>query len=76
MSARTNDDNSTEQSKPSEVQSVLPAPGDLERVQVTVSVDLRDDLTGSLNIDGTPIPDDQIDRVPALGQLSFPPRAG
>ncbi|MCU1458831.1 MAG: hypothetical protein JWL73_2923 [Actinomycetia bacterium] len=76
VSARTNEDNSTEQSKPSEVQSVLPAPGDLERVQVTVSVDLRDDLTGSLVIDGTNIPDDQVDRVPALGQLSFRPGPG
>ncbi len=76
MTARTNVDDSTELSKPSEVQSVLPAPGDLERVQVTVSVDLRDDLTGSLNVDGTPIPDDQIDRVPALGQLSFRPGPG
>jgi hypothetical protein len=76
MTARTNEDDSTEQSKPSEVQSVLPAPGDLERVQVTVSVDLRDDLTGSLVIDGTNIPDDQVDRVPALGQLSFRPGPG
>lgn len=61
---------------PSAVQSVSPGPGELARLQDTILVDLRDDLMGVLVIDAPDrapfeVPEDQTERVLALGQLSF-----
>ncbi|HEY7136032.1 MAG TPA: hypothetical protein VIB48_13290 [Acidimicrobiia bacterium] len=61
---------------PSEVQNVLPAPGSQVRVQDTVAVDLRDDLTGVLVIDGVELPENEISRIPSLGEISFRPGQG
>lgn len=61
---------------PSEVQNVMPAPGSQVRVQDTVSVDLRDDLTGVLVIDGVELPESEISRIPSLGEISFRPGKG
>ena len=61
---------------PSAVQSVSPGPGELARPQDTITVDLRDDLTGVLIIEPVgraafEVPEDQTERVVPLGQLSF-----
>jgi len=61
---------------PSAVQSVTPGPGELARTQDTITVDLRDDLTGVLIIEPVgrtsfEVPEDQTERVVPLGQLSF-----
>jgi hypothetical protein len=61
---------------PSEVASVLPAPGSQVRVQDTVSVDLRDDLTGVLVVDGFEIPENELSRIVPLGEISFRPGKG
>ena len=58
---------------PSTVESVSPEPGSLARLQDTIVVDLRDDLTGVLVIDGAEVPEDQTDRVVPLAQVSFRP---
>ena len=50
-----------------------PEPGEIIRPEDTVSADLRDDLTGVLVIDGQEVPEDQLDRVIPLGQVSFRP---
>jgi len=58
---------------PSTIDSVSPGPGELARLQDTITADLRDDLTGVLVIDGQEVPEDQLDRIVPLAQVSFRP---
>jgi hypothetical protein len=58
---------------PSAVDSLTPAQGELVRLQDTVGADLRDDLTGVLVLDGAEIPEDQLERVIPLAQVTFRP---
>ncbi len=67
------DTTETGRTLPSTVESVFPEPGSLARLQDTIVVDLRDDLTGVLLIDGAEVPEDQMDRVVPLAQVSFRP---
>src|SRR3972149_2331635 len=60
---------------PSAIDSLTPAPGELVRLQDTVGADLRDDLTGVLLLDGVEIPEDQLERVVPLAQVTFRPGA-
>jgi hypothetical protein len=61
---------------PSDVANVQPDPGSQVRVQDTVSVDLRDDLTGVLVVDGVELPENEVARIPSLGEISFRPGKG
>jgi len=69
---------------PAQVQSVSPKPGAIVPPQEQISVDLRDDLTADLELCGpaqsagacTALPADQVDFIPALGQLSYRPGPG
>jgi len=63
----------TQKSLPSDVESVRPESGSVVRLQDEVSVDLRDGLTGVLVINGVEIPEDQLERVPAIGIITFRP---
>ncbi len=58
---------------PSTIDSVSPLPGALARLQDTVTADLRDDLTGVLVIDGAEVPEDQLERIVPLAEVSFRP---
>jgi hypothetical protein len=58
---------------PSTIDSVSPGPGELARLQDTITADLRDDLTGVLVLDGQEVPEDQLDRVVPLAEVSFRP---
>ena len=58
---------------PSAIDSLTPEPGELIRPQDTIGADLRDDLTGVLVLDGAEIPEDQLDRVVPLAQVTFRP---
>jgi hypothetical protein len=60
---------------PDQIDAVSPEPGSVAVPQDVVSVDLRDDLTGELWIDGRPIPDDQLEPV-QQGILTFRPGEG
>ncbi|MFN8016257.1 MAG: hypothetical protein U0R17_06605 [Acidimicrobiia bacterium] len=66
-------DTSQPKAQASDVQSVQPAPGAILRPQEQINVDLNDSFTGRIEIDGTPIPDDELERVASLGQFSFRP---
>ncbi len=57
------------------VESVSPGPGELARLQDTITADLRDDLTGVLLIDGQEVPEDQLERIVPLARVSFRPGA-
>lgn len=61
---------------PSAVEQLLPDRGALIRPQEDVGVDLADDYTGVLLVDGVEIPEDQLQRVVPLGQVSFRPGVG
>lgn len=60
---------------PSTVESVSPEPGTQADRRIAVSVDLRDDLTGVLFIDGQRIPEDQLEYIDAQGIITFRPGA-
>ncbi|MEX0663535.1 MAG: hypothetical protein WD598_02045 [Acidimicrobiia bacterium] len=56
------------------IDSVNPAPGEI--LQDAITADLRNTFTGVLVIDGIEVPEDQVDRVEPLGQVSFRPGPG
>jgi len=58
---------------PGVVESITPESGEITGLVDDVSVDLRDDLTGVLVIDGVEIPEDQLSRVEELGVVTFRP---
>ena len=75
------DTSRTGQIYPNAIDSVSPAPGEIISPNATITVDLRDDLTGVLLLapGGSQlqeVPEDQTDRVIPLGQLSFRPGPG
>jgi hypothetical protein len=61
---------------PADIQAVSPAPNRLTGLVDTVTVDLADQYTGVLVIDGIEIPEDQLERVPGIQQVSFRPGPG
>lgn len=67
------DTSTTERSLPSSIETVTPEPGTVVQLQAPVSVDLVDGLTGVLVINGTEIPEDQLERGVALGIVTFRP---
>jgi hypothetical protein len=58
---------------PSTIDAVSPGPGELARLQDTITADLRDDLTGVLLLDGQEVPEDQLERIVPLAEVSFRP---
>ena len=61
---------------PTIIESVSPGNGEIVRTTDTISVDLNDVYTGVIAIDRAEVPEDQIERVGPLGQISFRPGAG
>jgi hypothetical protein len=74
--ARSDTSRQTTTGLPFDIVSLQPRPGELIRPQDTVTAQLRTSLTGVLVLDGQEIPEDQVDRVPELGEVSFRPGAG
>ena len=68
-----------DQAVPKQVQTFSPAANAIVGPTAPIVVDLRDDLTGDLTVCGpspdqcTPIPFDQLEFVPSLGQITFRP---
>lgn len=58
---------------PVAIQSVSPEPGDEVLRQADVTVDLAVGYTAELMINGIPIPESELFRVPALNQLTYGP---
>jgi hypothetical protein len=60
---------------PVTIESISPERGALTPLIDTITVDLRNDLTGVLVVDGVEIPEDELERVEELGEISFRPGA-
>ena len=58
------------------VVQIIPNDGDKLLQQDQIGIRLADGYTGSLAVNGVPIPDDQVDRVQALNQVLFQPGDG
>lgn len=58
------------------IESLHPGDGDQTLRQGEVGIDLITGWDASLSIDAIPIPDDQLDKVVDLGQVTFRPGAG
>src|SRR6476469_5168195 len=58
---------------PSAIEELIPKPGDLVSPQSAIGVNLRDDLTGALQLDGIEIPLDQVVEQPTVGIITFKP---
>lgn len=74
--ASADTDTASERIYPEAIDGVSPGPGELIRAQDTITADLRDGLTGVLILTppgaaGIEIPEDQLERIAPLGQLSF-----
>ena len=62
--------------KPRQVTAVSPEPGTLQLRQTEIFVELDPSYKGSLSINGTLIPDDQLDVIGGLNRISFTPGKG
>jgi hypothetical protein len=58
---------------PAVAESITPADNELTGLVDDVSVDLRNDQTGVLVINGVEIPEDQLSRIEELGVITFRP---
>jgi hypothetical protein len=58
---------------PDAIEELIPKPGDLVSPESTIGVNLRDDLTGALQLDGVEIPLDQVVEQPTVGIITFTP---
>ena len=61
---------------PNDIESISPERGELTGLVDTVSVNLHDDMSGVLVVDGIEIPEDQLDRVVGLQIINFRPGPG
>jgi hypothetical protein len=60
-------------SLPVDIEAVSPLPGQLTGLVDTVTVDLADQYSGVLVVDGVEIPEDELERVVGIQQVSFRP---
>jgi hypothetical protein len=61
---------------PAAIESINPERGDITGPVDSIEVDLDDNYTGDLAIDGVTIPEDQIERTEQLGTIVFRPGPG
>ena len=74
MQAKTGDDQATLVDPGIEV--LVPKPGELVLRQSQVGVDLAPAYSGTIDVDSTPVPDDQLTINDALNQVFFQPGPG
>jgi hypothetical protein len=62
-----------EKALPVDIEAISPEPNEITGLIDTVTVDLADQYSGVLVIDGIEIPEDQLDRVVGIQTISFRP---
>jgi hypothetical protein len=58
------------------IEQLIPADGDKLLQQASVGIDLQTGYTASLAVNGTAIPDDQLDKIVAFNRVMFQPGSG
>ena len=58
------------------IERLIPTPDSKILQQDTIGIDLAPGYEGTLSLNGTPIPDDQLTVVPQLNQVTFTPGPG
>jgi hypothetical protein len=67
------DETPPEGARPTAVGTVSPEPGSLQLRQTEIFVELDPRYSGTLSVNGTVIPDDQVDLIEGLNRYSFTP---
>lgn len=70
------DDKPNPRLRPRAVRTVSPEPDSLQLRQTEIYVELDPTYTGTLAVNGTPIPDDQLDVIEGLNRYSYTPGEG
>ncbi len=70
------DDTPNPRLRPQAVRTVSPEPGSFQLRQTEIFVELTAPYTGSLSVNGTRIPEDQLQVIRGLNRYSFTPGAG
>ena len=70
------DDTPNPKLRPSAVRTVSPEPASLQLRQTEIFVELQPAYRGTLAVNGTAIPDDQLDVIVGLNRYSFTPGEG
>lgn len=76
LAARSVSDDRPGVERPTAIVALLPQEGELIRPQEQIGVQLRSGLQGLLSVNGRPIPPDETDGDPGLGQVLFRPGPG
>lgn len=67
------DDSPNPRLRPQAVRAVSPEPGSLQLRQTEIFVELEPTYRGTLSVNGTTIPDDQLQVIDGLNRISFTP---
>ena len=70
------DDSPNPRLRPAAVRTVSPEPATLQLRQTEIFVELQPAYRGALAVNGTPIPDDQLEVIEGLNRYSFTPGQG
>ncbi|HUR18375.1 MAG TPA: hypothetical protein VMZ51_05480 [Acidimicrobiales bacterium] len=70
------DDSPNPRLRPQAIRAVSPLPASLQLRQTEIFVELSPELTGSLTVNGIPVPDDQLDVIKGLNRYAFTPGEG
>jgi hypothetical protein len=70
------DDSPNPKLRPAAVRTVSPEEGTLQLRQTEIFAELQPNYRGTLRVNGTPIPDDQLDVIDGLNRISFTPAEG
>lgn len=62
--------------RPQAIRAVSPLPASLQLRQTEIFAELSPEFTATLTVNGTPIPDDQLDVIEGLNRYAYTPGAG
>ncbi len=70
------DDSPNRRLRPQAIRAVSPLPASLQLRQTEIFVELAPQFRGALTVNGTPVPDDQLDVIEGLNRYAFTPGEG
>lgn len=70
------DDSPNPRLRPQAIRAVSPLPASLQLRQTEIFVELAPPFRGALTVNGTPVPDDQLDIIEGLNRYAFTPGEG